>query len=151
MDEPLSGLDPLVRDEVMEGLLAQAGETTIVISSHELAEIERCATHVVFMDRGRVVFQDTFDDLMTRFRHVTVTLPRDAAAALAPTLPKAWLSPRREGQVITFVDRAFAGDEALRRQIAEHVGAVQVASAEPISLRDLSKALMRASRTESLQ
>ena len=36
LDEPFSGLDPLVRDEFMEGLLGQAGEMTILISSHEL-------------------------------------------------------------------------------------------------------------------
>ena len=46
LDEPLSGLDPLTRDEVMSGMLTQAGETTILISSHELAEIEGCVTHV---------------------------------------------------------------------------------------------------------
>ena len=36
LDEPFSGLDPLVRDEFMEGLLQQAGEMTVLISSHEL-------------------------------------------------------------------------------------------------------------------
>ena len=59
LDEPLSGLDPLVRDEIMEGVLRQADETTIVISSHELAEIEGCTTHVAFMVRGRLLFQET--------------------------------------------------------------------------------------------
>ena len=53
LDEPLSGLDPLVRDEVMEGLLRQAEDTTVLISSHELSEIEGAATHMAFMDRGR--------------------------------------------------------------------------------------------------
>jgi ABC-2 type transport system ATP-binding protein len=46
LDEPFSGLDPLVRDEFMEGLLGQAGEMTILISSHELGEIDGVATHV---------------------------------------------------------------------------------------------------------
>jgi ABC-2 type transport system ATP-binding protein len=40
LDEPFSGLDPLVRDEFMEQLLKQAGEMTILISSHELGEID---------------------------------------------------------------------------------------------------------------
>ncbi len=151
MDEPLSGLDPLVRDEVMEGLLGQAGETTIVISSHELAEIEGCATDVVFMDRGRVVFQDTMDDLMARFRHVTVTLARDSAVGPSATLPYAWLSPKANGQVFTFVDRAYTNDDALRHQINEHVGPVQLVRVDAISLRDLSKELMRASRTGGVQ
>lgn len=155
MDEPLSGLDPLVRDEVMEGLLGQAGDTTIFISSHELAEIEGCATDVVFMDRGSVVFQDTMDDLMARFRHVTVTLARDGAVGqgrpLAAALPHAWLTPKMNGQVFTFVDRAYRNEDTLRAQVSEHVGPVQMVRIEPMSLRDLSKELMRASRTGAIQ
>ena len=53
LDEPFSGLDPLVRDEFMEVLLAQGGDTTLLISSHELGEIEGVATHVGFMDQGQ--------------------------------------------------------------------------------------------------
>ena len=58
LDEPFSGLDPLVRDEFMEGLLEQAGEMTILVSSHELAEIEGVATHVAFIDEGRLLFEE---------------------------------------------------------------------------------------------
>jgi ABC-2 type transport system ATP-binding protein len=52
LDEPFSGLDPLVRDEFMEQLLRQAGEMTVLISSHELGEIDGVATHVAFLDEG---------------------------------------------------------------------------------------------------
>jgi ABC-2 type transport system ATP-binding protein len=58
LDEPFSGLNPLVRDEFMEGLLDQAGEMTILISSHELGEIDGVATHVAFLDEGKVLFHD---------------------------------------------------------------------------------------------
>src|SRR5688572_11081060 len=51
LDEPFNGLDPLIRDEFMENLLAQAGATTILISTHELADIENVATHVAFIDQ----------------------------------------------------------------------------------------------------
>src|SRR5215831_11628125 len=40
LDEPFTGLDPLVRDEVIEGLLPRTEDTTVFISSHDLAEIE---------------------------------------------------------------------------------------------------------------
>src|SRR6201999_598670 len=40
LDEPFSGMDPLARDEFIEGLLQQAGEMTIFVSSQELSEIE---------------------------------------------------------------------------------------------------------------
>jgi ABC-2 type transport system ATP-binding protein len=57
LDEPLSGLDPLARDEVVSGFMRQAGETTILISSHELDEVERFATHVGLLHEGRLLFQ----------------------------------------------------------------------------------------------
>lgn len=63
LDEPLSGLDALARDEVIGGFLSQAGETTILVSSHELDEVERFATHVAFLHEGRLLFQGTLDSL----------------------------------------------------------------------------------------
>ena len=78
LDEPFSGLDPLVRDEFMEGLRQQAGEMTILISSHELSEIEEVTTHVAFLDHGTVLFQEAMSDLTARLRHVRVTLEGNA-------------------------------------------------------------------------
>lgn len=52
LDEPLSGLDPLVRDELIEGLLDRAPETTVFLSSHDLAEIEGFSSHVGFSGKG---------------------------------------------------------------------------------------------------
>ena len=92
LDEPFSGLDPLVRDEFMEGLMHQAGEMTILISSHELAEIEHVTTHVAFLDRGTLLFQEAKSDLTARLRHVRVTL--DAEAHAPEHTPKEWLDVR---------------------------------------------------------
>ena len=78
LDEPFSGLDPLVRDEFMEGLLSQAGEMTILISSHELSEIDGVATHVAFLDEGKLLFQESMGDLTNRFREVHVVLDGEA-------------------------------------------------------------------------
>jgi ABC-2 type transport system ATP-binding protein len=63
LDEPFSGLDALVRDEVIAGFLRHAGETSILISSHELDEVERLATHVGIIDGGRLLFQGTLSEL----------------------------------------------------------------------------------------
>jgi ABC-2 type transport system ATP-binding protein len=57
LDEPLSGLDALARDEIIDSFLRQAGEMTLLISSHELDEVERFATHVAFLHEGRLLFQ----------------------------------------------------------------------------------------------
>jgi ABC-2 type transport system ATP-binding protein len=57
LDEPFSGLDALVRDEIIAGFLQRADEMSILISSHELEEVQRLATHVAFIDSGRLLFQ----------------------------------------------------------------------------------------------
>ena len=58
LDEPFSGLDPLVRDEFIEGLLESASGATIFISSHDLAEIESFSSHVGYLDQGRLQFSE---------------------------------------------------------------------------------------------
>jgi ABC-2 type transport system ATP-binding protein len=63
LDEPFSGLDALTRDEMIGEFLREPRETSILISSHELAEVERLATHVAFLDEGRLLFQGTLPAL----------------------------------------------------------------------------------------
>ena len=77
LDEPFSGLDPLVRDEFMEQLLHQAGEMTVLISSHELGEIDGVATHVAFLDEGKLLFEESMIDLTGRFREVHIITERE--------------------------------------------------------------------------
>jgi len=58
LDEPFSGLDPLVRDELIEGLIERAPETTIFLSSHDLAEIESFSSHIGYLQQGRLLFSE---------------------------------------------------------------------------------------------
>ncbi len=143
LDEPFSGLDPLVRDEFMEGLLEQAGEMTVLISSHELGEIDGVATHVAFLDEGRLLFEESMSDLTGRFREVHVTLEREASAP--GQLPKDWLQVRAAGSVLTFVDTRFSED-SLGEQVQSLVGGVRRIDAQPMALRSIFTTLARAAR-----
>ena len=67
LDEPFTGLDPLVRDELIQGLLERAEEATILVSSHDLAEIESFASHVGYMEQGRLRFSEELAQLVERF------------------------------------------------------------------------------------
>jgi ABC-2 type transport system ATP-binding protein len=80
LDEPLSGLDPLARDEVIDGFMRQAGESTIVISSHELDEVERFATHVGFLHEGQLLFQGSVGALAEHARSLFEMGGRNSAA-----------------------------------------------------------------------
>src|SRR5580765_6803536 len=74
LDEPFTGLDPLVRDELIESLLDTAEDTTIFISSHDLAEIETFASHVGYLGYGSLKFSEEMAVLTARFREIEITL-----------------------------------------------------------------------------
>src|SRR5262245_55607650 len=64
LDEPTSGLDLLVRREFLASMVRLAGQgRTILISSHQVAEIERVASHVAFLHRGRVLLSAALEEL----------------------------------------------------------------------------------------
>jgi ABC-2 type transport system ATP-binding protein len=146
LDEPLSGLDLLVRDQVMAGLLAQATETTIVMSSHELTEIEGCTTHVAFMSKGRLLVQESIESLSARFREVSVVLPPGAVPLRALD---SWLTLQTQGTLTRFVDAAFSGEAQLRQKLVAQGGEIMLLELQPMSLRDIAKTLMSAARAEA--
>jgi ABC-2 type transport system ATP-binding protein len=143
LDEPFSGLDPLVRDEFMEGLLDQAGEMTILISSHELGEIDGVATHVAFLDEGKLLFQESMSDLTRRFREVHVTL--DVEAARPSHAPEEWMEMQTMGNVLTFVDTRF-DESGLNERIRSQVKGVREIDSQPMALRSIFTTLARAAR-----
>ncbi len=145
LDEPLSGLDPLVRDEVIEGLLAQADAMTIFISSHELMEIEGLVTNVGFLDKGRMLFQESIDDLKGRVRILRVTLK--SAAVVPAKCPATWVEMRTAGNVASFVDTAY--DEArTASEIAAVFGAVKFVQADLMDFRSIFTVFARAQQAK---
>jgi ABC-2 type transport system ATP-binding protein len=140
LDEPLSGLDTLVRDEVVNGLLQQAADTTILISSHELTEIESFTTHVAFMQNGRLLLQEAIESLQLRFREVRATL--SAVKDLPQPVPEGWLMPEIEGHRLRFFASNYQDDQRLYQQLTQHFGAVKM-ECEPMPLRAIANALMQ--------
>jgi ABC-2 type transport system ATP-binding protein len=143
LDEPFSGLDPLVREEFMEELLRQAGEMTVLISSHELGEIDGVATHVAFLDEGKLLFEESMGDLTARFREVHVTTDREARPP--GQLPRHWLDVKAMGNVLMFVDTRFS-DDAFGEEVSSLVGGVRRIDAQPMALRSIFTTLARAAR-----
>jgi ABC-2 type transport system ATP-binding protein len=143
LDEPFAGLDPLVRDELIRGLLQQAGELTILISSHELSEIEGLATDVGFLDAGQLMFQEPMSRLTERCREVYVTL--DSTARVPNPLPAHWLKARAIGNVLMFVETQFS-DEALGELVRMLCEGVRQIDAKPMSLRSIFTTLAPAAR-----
>ena len=115
MDEPFTGLDPLVRDELIRSLLEESRDQarTVFVSSHDVDEVERLADWVGFMADGRLVFAEPVSSLLARFRLVEVTAPGDAAPEL-PSTPD-WLVQGRAGRTLRFVDTAHDRPDAEAR------------------------------------
>jgi ABC-2 type transport system ATP-binding protein len=89
LDEPTSGLDLLVRREFLASMVRLAGEgRTILISSHQVAEVERVASHVAFLSRGRVLLSATMEQLRQLVVRVRARCegPRPAASSLGTVL-----------------------------------------------------------------
>ncbi|HUB00109.1 MAG TPA: ABC transporter ATP-binding protein [Terracidiphilus sp.] len=144
LDEPFSGLDPLVRDEFMDGVLGQAGETTILISTHELGEIEGVATHVAFLEEGRLLFDEPMDQLRERFRAVRIVF--DHPAPLPQQPPPDWFHLAAAGNTLEFIDAQFSARDSHQRLNARFHG-IRSIDAEPVPLRTIFTSLARAVRS----
>jgi ABC-2 type transport system ATP-binding protein len=143
LDEPFAGLDPLVRDELIDVLIRQAGELTILISSHELSEIEGLATDVGFLHEGRLMFQEPMTQLTERCREVYVTL--DSTARVPDPLPAHWLQARAVGNVLMFVETRFS-DDTIGDDVRMLCEGVRRIDTKPMTLRSIFTTLAPAAR-----
>ena len=87
LDEPTLGLDLLYRKAFYDSLLNDYfdGGRTIIVSTHQVEEIEHILTDVVFIDKGRIALDSPMEDLESRFHEVMVAPDKaDAARALGP-------------------------------------------------------------------
>lgn len=141
LDEPFTGMDVVVKDELVRGMFATSvGEDcTIVIASHDLVELEALADAVGYLKEGRLVVSEPMERL-ERFRRVELVL-REAGSAL-PDLPGGRLSEERSGPRLTFIVSDPEGDVAgeLRRRIPD---ALHI-DVRPATLREVFVALTRA-------
>jgi ABC-2 type transport system ATP-binding protein len=87
LDEPTLGLDILYRKQFYDSLLTDYFERsrTVVVATHQVEEVEHILTDVVFIDRGRIVFRRSMEEVESRYREVSVHPDKLAAArALNP-------------------------------------------------------------------
>ncbi len=80
MDEPLSGIDILTREEIINTLIRdyREGEQTIIISTHEIAEVESLVDEVIFLDKGKVKLSGNAEDLRVERNMSLVELMKEA-------------------------------------------------------------------------
>lgn len=98
LDEPVDGLDPVMRRQVWSLLLGDVADrgTTVLVSSHNLRELEDVCDHVGILNKGKVLLERSLSDLQDN----TVKIQAAYAAAEEPALPPELevLHPVRRGK-----------------------------------------------------
>ena len=120
LDEPTVGLDPIARQFVFSELLSSVadGNRTVVVSSHNLTDMERFADHVGLIRNGRMLFEGEMATLVDRFRMV------DFTAASAPRIegrPGVFVQRREPDRWRALVDRESAPLDLLAARGAEEL------------------------------
>ena len=121
LDEPVDGLDPVMRRQVWSLLLGDVAErgTTVLVSSHNLRELEDVCDHVGILNRGKVLLERSLSDLQDN----TVKLQVAYQGVTEPVLPAELniLHRSHVGRVYTYIIRGSSQDILRRMQITDPV------------------------------
>ncbi len=145
LDEPTSGLDAMVRREFLESMVdLAAGGRTVLLSSHQIGEVERVASHVALLHKGKLVLAEALDDLRARTFLLAVNFQsRDHLEAPPTSLPLELIdasdAPRQAHWLVRARDRAAC--EAVR-----NLPGVESVRIETPSLEDIYIGYMRGRR-----
>ncbi len=128
LDEPTLGLDILFRKQFYDSLLNDYfdGNRTVVVTTHQVEEVEHVLTDIMFIDRGRIVFNCTMEEVESRYVEVLVNSDKAADGRA--------LRPIYERQVL---GRSILLFESVDRQQVATLGEVRTPS-----LADLFVAVM---------
>ncbi|MEI6210031.1 MAG: ABC transporter ATP-binding protein [bacterium] len=150
LDEPFSGLDPLVRDEFIRGVLelTEQEQWTVFVSSHDIDEVERLADWVGIVNNGVLQLEESVNDLQARFRRMELVVQE--RMRLPTVLPSHWLVPEQAAHAVHYVDSQYEEQksEAVAREV---IPTCTQCSATPMSLREIFLALARTYRLASTE
>ena len=121
LDEPVDGLDTVMRRQVWSLLLGDVSErgTTVLVSSHNLRELEDVCDHVGILNRGQVLLERSLSDLQDN----TVKLQVAYAGVTEPMLPSELniLHRSHVGRVYTYIVRGSRAEILRRMEITEPI------------------------------
>lgn len=141
LDEPTSGLDPLVRREFLESMVDRAATgRTVLLSSHQISEVERVADRVAILRGGRVRLQDSLSDLKQAIANVTITLSDPLAALPELEAPAEVLSEQDEGRQRRWIVRGFTAEHQAELEARPSVLSIR---SQPATLDELFVACTR--------
>jgi ABC-2 type transport system ATP-binding protein len=104
LDEPTLGLDILARRSFFDALVNDYMDDTrtILITTHQVEEVENLLTDVIFIDRGRIVLDSSLEDIATRYAAVAVADDKVAAARAE----RPFFERRTLGKTVLYFERS---------------------------------------------
>jgi ABC-2 type transport system ATP-binding protein len=142
LDEPLDGLDPVMRDELLGALVEHLADapTTVLLSTHHVAEVEQLADHIGVLRNGELCAQMPLSDLRRDLRRYRVEVPADWQGASA--LDDAVL---RRAATRNEVDWTIWGEQSWVAEELATAGAT-VRDAAPLTLEEATLTLLNPNR-----
>lgn len=141
LDEPTSGLDPLVRREFLESLLERVADgRTVLLSSHQINEVERVADQVAILHQGKVRLLDSLQNLRDSFVELTIGLADPLVTLPEFESPAEVFRTQTNGRQHRLVVRDLSPEQL--EQVKNWQGVEQV-STHATSLEDVFAACLR--------
>jgi ABC-2 type transport system ATP-binding protein len=132
LDDPTLGLDAVARKAVFEELIGDLADrgTTVFITTHDLAGVERIADRVGILREGKLVLDEEMEALKARFRRVSFPRSREAAVGrLTPLAP------------VAVASRGWEVDAVVSRYAEEHLPAEDGPEVSSLTLEEIFIAL----------
>ncbi|NOY15151.1 MAG: ATP-binding cassette domain-containing protein [bacterium] len=136
LDEPLSGLDPLQKEEITSLLKTLGQKTTILFSTHVLSEVESLCSNIIIIHQGRIIFAGSLSDFTMHQTQIEVVyqgpkkltnlilkdLPRLSLHQIKPVSAKTWhavfnLAAGRPDRYLKSISAAVAENKGLVTQL----------------------------------
>jgi len=128
LDEPMAGLDAVSKQEVFQEIFdaVQDENRSVLISSHDLHDLERITDHIGFLNRGKMLLEGPTADIVNRYRLVDVT-----SVESLPQIPGARVVSRENGRIKMLLDISQSPLDTLPGR------GIEIVAATPVTLEEL--------------
>ena len=130
-DEPTSALDPVGRKEILDILLAVREQTTVLLSTHILSDVERICTDVAFLDNGVAGLQGPLSQIKTKYRSEAYLLETEREEDTAALLEAFSDMEKTGGNRLTFYEKQNTLHDVLGFVAQRKLSLVKLERAEP--------------------